>query len=144
MNGKRTEQFEQLNMADPLSGQFPATGWWLLIHPSTKAHPLLMMSKVMARLRGEKPSSICNITAELFYARGEAMIHKLYAVLTAIWQADIILPDWKRGAVVPTRKGEGNCQDCNTYHDITLFSVPGKVLTHILLMFQPTVESVET
>ena len=35
--------------------------------------------------------------------------------------------------VVPIWKGKGDCQDCNNYHGITLLSIPGKVLAHLLL-----------
>merc|ERR1712035_150031 len=43
-------------------------------------------------------------------------------------------PDWKRGLVVPIWKGKGCQQDCKNYRGITLLSVPGKVLAHLLLM----------
>ena len=36
--------------------------------------------------------------------------------------------------VVLIWKGKGDHQDCNNYHGITLLSVPGKVLVHLLLM----------
>ena len=35
--------------------------------------------------------------------------------------------------VVPIWKGKGDLQDCNNYRGITLLSVPGKVLAHLLL-----------
>ena len=66
-------------------------------------------------------------------AGGEAMIHGLHAVLTAVWQTGTIPPDWKRGLVVPIWKGKGDRQDCNNYRGITLLSVPGKVLAHLLM-----------
>ncbi|KAG0730593.1 Retrovirus-related Pol polyprotein from type-2 retrotransposable element R2DM [Chionoecetes opilio] len=61
------------------------------------------------------------------------MIRGLHAVLTAVWQSGTIPPDWKRRLVVPIWKGKGDRQDCNNYHGITLLSVPGKVLAHLLL-----------
>ncbi|KAG0726185.1 LINE-1 retrotransposable element ORF2 protein [Chionoecetes opilio] len=71
--------------------------------------------------------------AELLKAGGEAMIRGLHAVLTAVWQSGTIPPDWKRGLVAPIWKGKGDRQDCNNYRGITLLSVPGKVLAHLLL-----------
>ena len=62
------------------------------------------------------------------------MICGLHAVLTAVWHSGTIPPDWKRGLVVPIWKGKGNLQDCNNYRGITLISVLGKMLTHLLLM----------
>ena len=55
----------------------------------------------MAKLRDGKAAGICNISAELLKAGGEAMIRGLHAVLTAVWLSRTILPDWKRGLVVP-------------------------------------------
>ena len=62
------------------------------------------------------------------------MIRGLHAVLTPVWHSGIIPPDWKNGLVVPIWKGKGDRQDCNNYHGIMLLSVPGEVLTHLLLM----------
>ncbi len=45
-----------------------------------------------------------------------------------------IPPDWKRWLVVPIWKEKGCRQDCNNYRGITLLSVAGKVLAHLLLM----------
>ena len=42
-------------------------------------------------------------------------------------------PDWKKGLVVLIWKGKGDHQDCSNYRGITLLSVPGKVLAHLLL-----------
>ncbi len=55
----------------------------------------------VARLRGGKAAGVCNISAEMLKAGGEAMTHGLHAVLTAVWQSGTIPPDWKRGLVVP-------------------------------------------
>ena len=41
--------------------------------------------------------------------------------------------DWKRGVVVPIWKGKGDTQGCNNYREVTLLSVPGKVLARILV-----------
>ena len=62
------------------------------------------------------------------------MIRGLHTVLTAVWQTGTIPPDWRRGLVTPLWKGKGSRQDCGNYRGITLLSVPGKVLAHLLLM----------
>ena len=85
-------------------------------------------------MKGGKAAGICIISAELLKTGGEAMICGLHAVLTAVWHSGTIPPDWKRGLVVPIWKGKGNLQDCNNYRGITLISVLGKMLTHLLLM----------
>ena len=62
------------------------------------------------------------------------MIRGMHGVFTAVWHSGNILTHWKRGLVVPIWKGKGDCQDCNNYRWITLLSVLGKVLAHLLLM----------
>ncbi len=62
------------------------------------------------------------------------MIRGLHAVLTAVWQFGNIPLDWKGGLVVPIWKGKGDRQDCKNYRGVTLLSVPGKVLAHLLLI----------
>ena len=139
MDGQRArwaEYFEQLYMVDPPSRQLTTTGLETLEAdpPIDETPPSLdEVREAVARLRGGKAPGVCNISAELLKAGGEAMIHGLHAVLTAVWQSGTIPPDWKRGLVVPIWKGKGDRQDCNNYRGITLLSVPGKVLAHLLL-----------
>ena len=61
------------------------------------------------------------------------MICGLHAVLTGVWHSGTIPPDWKKGLVVPIWKGKGDRQDGSNYRRITLLSVPGRVLAHLLL-----------
>ena len=61
------------------------------------------------------------------------MIRGVHAVLTAVWHSGTIPPDRKKGLVVPIWKVKGDPQDCSYYRGITLLSVPGKVLAHLLL-----------
>ena len=57
----------------------------------------------------------------------------LHAVLTAVWHSGTIPRDWKKGLVVPLWKGKEDRQDCSNYRGITLLSVTGKMLVHLLL-----------
>lgn len=47
----------------------------------------------VAKLGSGKAPDICNITAVLLIAGGEAMISGLHAVSTAVWQSGAIFPD---------------------------------------------------
>ena len=58
------------------------------------------------------------------------IIRGFLAVLTAVWHSGTIPPDWKKGLVAPIWKGKGVRQDC---HGITLLSVPGMVVAHLLV-----------
>ncbi|XP_050735881.1 uncharacterized protein LOC127008208 [Eriocheir sinensis] len=99
MDGQRAhwaEYFEQLYMADPPRGQLPVTGLQVADAdpPIDESPPSLgEVREAVAKLRGGKASGACNISAELLKAGGEAMIHGLHAVLTAIWQSGTIPPD---------------------------------------------------
>ena len=119
------------------SGQLQTTGLQVMdVDPSiNEATPSIdEVKEAVTKLRDGKAAGICNISAELLKAGGEAMIRGLHAVLTAVWHSDTIPPDWKRGLVVSIWKGKGDRQDCNNYREITLLSVPGKVAAHLLLM----------
>ncbi|KAG0723665.1 Dipeptidase 3 [Chionoecetes opilio] len=130
------EYFEQLFTVDPPTEQLHTTGLRTVDTdpPIDETAPSLdEVREAVAKLSGGKAAGVCNISAGLLKAGGEAMIRGLHAVLTAVWQSGTIPPDWKRGLVVPIWKGKGDRQDCNNYRGITLFSVPGKVFTHLLL-----------
>ncbi|KAG0711895.1 LINE-1 retrotransposable element ORF2 protein [Chionoecetes opilio] len=139
MNGqiaRWAEYFGQLLTVNPPTEQLHTTGLQAVDAdpPIDKTAPSLdEVREAVAKLRGGKAAGVCNISAELLKAGGEAMIRGLHAVLTAVWQSGTIPHDWKRGLVVPIWQGKGDRQDCNNYRGITLLSVPGKVLTHLLL-----------
>ena len=41
--------------------------------------------------------------------------------------------NWRGGIIITLYKGKGPKSDCSSYRPITLLSVPGKVLAHVLL-----------
>ncbi len=77
---------------------------------------LAEMREAVNKLKGGKAAGVCNISAEMLKAGGEAMIHSLHAVLTPVWQSGTIPCDWKRGLVVPIWKGKGCRQDMRHGH----------------------------
>ena len=131
------EYFEQLFKFNPPSGWLQTTGLQVMnadLIINKAASSFDEVKEAVAKLRGGKAAGIFNISADLLKAGGEAMIRGLHAILTAVWHSGTILLDWKRGLVIPIWKGKGNRQDCNNLGGITLLSVSGKVLTHLLLM----------
>lgn len=50
--------------------------------------PLYTRSERLRQDRGVKAVGICDVSADLLKDGGEAMIHELYVVLTAVWQSD--------------------------------------------------------
>lgn len=62
------------------------------------------------------------------------MISGLCSVLISTWQSGIISFDLRKQLVVPIWKGKEDHQSCSNYDGVTLLSVPGKVLAHMLFM----------
>ena len=88
---------------------------------------------VVNRLKWGKASGIFGIHAELLKAGGNAVLMLLHAVLCFAWNTGIIPTDWKRGLVVPSGKGKGDRQYCNSYRGVTLLSVLGKVFARKII-----------
>ncbi|KAG0722447.1 hypothetical protein GWK47_005983 [Chionoecetes opilio] len=81
------EYFGQLFTVDPPIEQLHTTGLRAVdVDPpiDETAPSLDEVREAVAKLRGGKAAGVCNISAELLKARGEAMIRGLHAVLTAV------------------------------------------------------------
>ena len=81
-------RFEQLFTVDPPSEQLRTAGLQTLDAdpPIDETAPSISdVKEAVAKLGGGKAPGICNISAELLKAGGEAMIRGLHAVLTAVW-----------------------------------------------------------
>ena len=63
------------------------------------------VKEAVAKLRGGKAAGICNISAELRKAGGEAMIRGVHAVFTAVWHSGTIFRDWKKEVGRPYLEG---------------------------------------
>ena len=102
------EYFEQLFTVDPTSGQLRTAGMQTLAADSPideTAPSIEAVKEAVAKLKGGKAAGICNISAELFKAGGEAMIRGLHAVFTAVWHSGTIFRDWKKGGGRPYLEG---------------------------------------
>ena len=128
--------FENLLKANPPAAALPCptTVYPDPIPPISEAGPSLKETRdAIAKLKGGKAAGVCGISAELLIAGGDAVAAGLHAVICAVWTFRVIPLDWRKGIIVPIWKGKGDRQDCTNYRGITLLSVPGKVLAHILL-----------
>ena len=56
----------------------------------------------------------------------------LYEIYAKVWEEETIPEDWKEGHLVKITK-KGNLENCNNYRGITMLSVPGKILSRIIL-----------
>lgn len=62
---------------------------------------LVEIREAVRKLKGGKAAGICNISAEMLKAGGEAMIRELHAILSAMWHSCATPHDWKRALIVP-------------------------------------------
>ena len=83
-------------------------------------------------LKNNKSAGPDNIVAEMLKADIESAAENLLPIIHKIWQQEEFPTDWKNGyiAVLPKK---GNLSDCNNYRGIMLLSIPGKVLSRIIL-----------
>ena len=64
----------------------------------------------------------------------------LYPLLEKIWNEEKIPEDWEEGLIIKIPK-KGDVSNCNNRREVTLLSIPSKILTRIILnRIQNTVE----
>lgn len=81
------EYFGQLYTAKPLSGQLFLAGLQMAARdpPIDETPPFRpQIRELVNKLKGGKTSKVCNKSAEMLNAVGEAMIHRVHAMLSAL------------------------------------------------------------
>ena len=88
--------------------------------------------KAVRRLQNGKAAGDDRIVAELLKSGGETVIDWLTELIQEVCQTRKVPQDWRNATLIPLFKTKDRTQ-CNIYRGISLLSVPGKVLTLILL-----------
>ena len=88
--------------------------------------------KAVRRLQNGKAAGDDRIVAELLKSGGETVIVWLTELIEEVWRTRKVPQDWRNATLIPLFKKKDRTQ-CNNYRGISLLSVPGKVLTLILL-----------
>ena len=88
--------------------------------------------KAILLLRSGKAAGPDGIPAEALKANIDTSTEILHSLLSKIWEKEQIPKDWREGHLVKLPK-KGDLQDCSNYRGIMLLSVPGKVLSRIIL-----------
>ena len=88
--------------------------------------------KAVMRLQNGKAAGEDRIVAELLKSGGETVIDWLTELIQEVWRTRKVPQDWRNATLIPLFKKKDRTQ-CNNYRGISLLSVPGKVLSLILL-----------
>ena len=83
-------------------------------------------------LRNGKAAGPDRIPAEAIKADIEPSTSMLHSICCKIWEKEEVPAQWREGIVIELPK-KGDLRDCNNYRGIMLLSVPGKVLSRIIL-----------
>jgi len=86
----------------------------------------------LTRLKNGKAAGSDNIPPESFKAGRQTSIDILYDPFNTIWKTEEIPEDWLHGLLVKLLK-KGDTSYCKNWRGITLLSIPGKVLSSIML-----------
>jgi hypothetical protein len=59
-------------------------------------------------------------------------VELLYPLLKKIWKEEKIPEEWEKGLIIKISK-KGDLSNCSNWRGITLFSIPSKILTRVIL-----------
>ena len=90
------------------------------------------VERAVRKLQNRKAAGEDDIVAELLKSGEEAMIDWLLEILQEVWKTKQVPSEWKKVVQVPLHK-KNDQKLCDNYRGISLLSVPGKVLSHVLL-----------
>ena len=83
-------------------------------------------------MKNSKAPGLENITSDMLKNGGECLIESLTSLLNNCWLQQLVPEEWKKGMIVKIPK-KASLSNCNNWRGITLLSIPGKVLSIILL-----------
>ena len=97
-------------------------------NPPTK----IEIAKAIKALKSGKAAGPDGIPPEALKADIQTSTEMLHPLLKEIWEQEKVPDDWKKGYLVKLPK-KGDLSSCDNWRGITLLSIPGKVLTRIIL-----------
>ena len=90
------------------------------------------VERAVKKLQNKKAGGDDRIVAELVKNGGEAMIDWMMELVQEVWKTRQVPQEWRNATLVPIYKKRDR-RVCGNYRGVSLLSVPGKVLTLILL-----------
>ena len=88
--------------------------------------------KLFKNLKNNKDSGPDNIPAEVLKADPNLTAEALHPLVNEVWNQENYPADWKNGHLTVLPK-KGDLTKCENYRGIMLLSVPGKILSRIIL-----------
>ena len=89
-------------------------------------------TEIAKAIKSGKAAGPDRIPPEALKADIQTSTDMLHPLLSKIWEQERVPEDWKRGLLVKLSK-KGDRSSCNNWRGIMLLSIPGKVLTRIML-----------
>ena len=90
-------------------------------------------TKTIEQLRNGKAVGVNRIPPEFWNDGGPALHSKLHKLLVCCWEQGKLPSDLHDAFIVTLYKNKGEKSDCSNYWGITLLSIIGKILAHVLL-----------
>ena len=93
---------------------------------------ILEIKSAIKKLKTGKAAGPDDIPPEILKADINTIADILRNIFDQVWESEKFPKDWREGYMVKIPK-KGDLHDCNNYRGIMLLSVPGKVLSRIIL-----------
>jgi hypothetical protein len=90
------------------------------------------VEKAIAQLKNNKSAGEDNISSEMLKIGGSASIELMHKLCEDIWLTEEPPTDFKKGVIIPLYK-KADKLECKNYRGITLLSIPGKVMSLVIL-----------
>ena len=103
-----------------------------LLGINTNALSRIEIFRAIKSLKTGKAACPEGIPPEALKADTQTWTEMLYPLLNKVWEQEQVPEDWKKGHMVKLPK-KGDMSSCNNWRGIMLLSIPGKVLTRIIL-----------
>ena len=91
------------------------------------------LDEVIRRLKNGRAAGLDDITPELLKCTEVPISEALHQLFLKVWSTGRVNSEWREGVIVSLYKSKGPRSECSSYRSITLLSVLGKVLSHVLL-----------
>ena len=91
------------------------------------------ITKTIEQLRSGKAAGVDRIPPKLWKEEEPALHSKLHELLVYCWEQGKLPSELHDTIIITLYKNKGEKSDCSNYRGITLLSITGKILAHVLL-----------